>query len=158
MNTPTQQTGGESATPRTDEAQILASFNEVEPPHYPRAFLAVTADFARQLERETATLHAQLGEARAELERVQTANNGDSSLPHFDSVVIPTEADADIKALGALLTPEGLGLYNRIARRNYDARRRERDELRAELLTTHQMACRVGLERDELRAKQGEAP
>lgn len=30
--------------------------------------------------------------------------------------------------------------------------RRERDELRAELLTTHQMACRVGLERDELRA------
>jgi hypothetical protein len=36
--------------------------------------------------------------------------------------------------------------------------RRERDELRAELLTTHQMACRVGLERDELRAKQGEAP
>lgn len=28
--------------------------------------------------------------------------------------------------------------------------RRERDELRAELLTTHQMACRVGLERDEL--------
>ena len=36
--------------------------------------------------------------------------------------------------------------------------RQERDELRAELLTTHQMACRVGLERDELRAKQGEAP
>ena len=31
-------------------------------------------------------------------------------------------------------------------------------EARAELLTTHQMACRVGLERDELRAKQGEAP
>ena len=60
MNTPTQQTGGESATPRTDDAQILASFNEVEPPHYPRAFLAVTADFARQLERETATLHAQI--------------------------------------------------------------------------------------------------
>ena len=84
--TPTQTQGGESATPRTDEAQILASFNEVEPPHYPRAFLAVTADFARRLERETATL------------------------------------------------------------------RRERDELRAELLTTHQMACRVGLERDELRA------
>ena len=28
--------------------------------------------------------------------------------------------------------------------------RQERDELRAELLTTHQMACRVGLERDEL--------
>jgi hypothetical protein len=27
---------------------------------------------------------------------------------------------------------------------------KERDELRAELLTTHQMACRVGLERDEL--------
>ena len=121
--------GGESATPRTDDAQILASFNEVEPPHYPRAFLAVTADFARRLERETATLHAQLGEARAELERVQTANNGDSSFPHFDSVVIPTEADADIKALGALLTPEGLGLYNRIARRNYDARRKLQLEL-----------------------------
>ena len=78
---------------------------------------------------ETATLHAQLGEARAELERVQTANNGDSSFPHFDSVVIPTEADADIKALGALLTPEGLGLYNRIARRNYDARRKLQLEL-----------------------------
>jgi len=68
MNTPTQQTDGESATLRTDEAQILASFNEVEPPHYPRAFLAVPADFARQLERETATLHAQLGEANALLD------------------------------------------------------------------------------------------
>lgn len=89
--TPTQTQGGESATPRTDEAQILASFNEVEPPHYPRAFLAVTADFARRLERETATL------------------------------------------------------------------RRERDELRAELLTTHQMACRVGLERDELAKRQNAA-
>jgi len=35
--------------------------------------------------------------------------------------------------------------------------RRERDELRAELLTTHQMACRVGLERDELAKLLGEA-
>lgn len=33
----------------------------------------------------------------------------------------------------------------------------ERDELRAELLTTHQMACRVGLERDELAKLLGEA-
>lgn len=44
------------------------------------------------------------------------------------------------------------------ANRHLATLRRERDELRAELLTTHQMACRVGLERDELRAKQGEAP
>ena len=35
--------------------------------------------------------------------------------------------------------------------------RRERDELRAELLTTHQMACRVGLERDELAKRQNAA-
>lgn len=34
---------------------------------------------------------------------------------------------------------------------------KERDELRAELLTTHQMACRVGLERDELAKLLGEA-
>ena len=83
--TPTQTQGGESATPRTDALLIdCLNSNRFRVEHM--------ADFARQLERETATLHAQLGEARAEL------------------------------------------------------------------LTTHQMACRVGLERDELRAKQGEAP
>ena len=54
MNTPTQQTGGEAATPRTDNAALKWERDT----HYIGA--SVPTDFARQLERETATLHAQI--------------------------------------------------------------------------------------------------
>lgn len=57
-------------TPRTEAAQLLASFNESEAPHYPRHFMAVSADFARTLERELIAAQGRVRELEAGLRTV----------------------------------------------------------------------------------------
>ena len=186
--------GGESATPRTDALLIdCLNSNRFRVEHM--------ADFARQLERETATLHAQIarlkqregelemllegGAGRIARERHRHVTQEGYDAAHDDehtygtirvvaamlacngtdaSVSDPLDRDdwnlgrhpleRRLEIAGALLAAE----LDRLARAALQSVAKERDELRAELLTTHQMACRVGLERDELRAKQGEAP
>lgn len=122
MNTPTQTQGGESATPRTD---VHEKAIEGPNPWSPHRFGAVPASFARRLERETATLHAQIARMKRALEEIagQTLSSElseeDANEADFDSAydtciecartLLQSVAKEGEKSLGDTPAGEGRG-------------------------------------------------